>query len=592
MSSIALYQKYRSQSFDELVGQEYVVRAIRNAVKENKVGHAYLFCGPRGTGKTSMARLLARAVNCSNPDHAPCNECENCRAAIEGTHPDIIEINAANETHVEDIRDLIDRARLSPMMGRHKIYIIDEVHQLSSSAASALLKTLEEPPEHVIFILATTDPQKLLKTIISRCQRFDFSKVDTPKIQAHLLNIAEQEGFELSPEAAAKIAELADGGMRDSLSILEQARAYGNGQITEEVIDSIFGLASQSEQIALLEGILAGNLGDVLTRIKECEMHGTDLRRLTEDLVQDLKDGIIWQYTHDKEYLHALKEEHAESLGKIPVSQLLAMIDVLMKAQERYRSARSVTSVFEIACLELMNPGQTEPAVQAAPIRTAPVRTVTPAPAVTAPKPAEPAAMPVKHEAPASEAAPAAPAPEPANTPEPVTESKPEPKTEPEPIKELRVDEILGLLVQCNKSEKASAEAGISGLMVPGKINRYTASLRQVDLRAAGKDVLLFSGPEAAVHLLSEPEFAKELYRCLTENGIDRMPFVISDAAYKNAVDEFRVRSKAGTLPEAMKITRYDLRDTKQEEEVFNSEQAVIGLFGSENVEIIDEGDR
>lgn len=562
MSSIALYQKYRSQSFDELVGQEYVVRAIRNAVAENKVGHAYLFCGPRGTGKTSMARLLARAVNCSNPDHAPCNECENCRAAIEGTHPDIIEINAANETHVEDIRDLIDRARLSPMMGKHKIYIIDEVHQLSSSAASALLKTLEEPPEHVIFILATTDPQKLLKTIISRCQRFDFSKVDTPKIQAHLLSIAEQEGFELSPEAAAKIAELADGGMRDSLSILEQARAYGNGQITEEVIDSIFGLASQSEQIALLEGILAGNLGEVLTRIKECEAHGTDLRRLTEDLIQDLKDGIIWQYTHDAAYLHALKEDHAESFGNIPVSQLLAMIDVLMKAQERYRSARSVTAVFEIACLELMNPGQTEPAVQAAPVRTAPVRTVTPPPAAPAPKPAEPAAKPA------------------------------EPKPEPEPIKELSVDEILSLLVQCNKSEKVSAEAGISGLMVPGKINRYTASLRQVDLRAAGKDVLLFSGPEAAVHLLSDPAFAKELYRCLMENGIDRMPYVISDAAYKNAVDEFRVRSKAGTLPEAMKITRYDLRDTKQEEELFNSEQAVIGLFGSENVEIIDEGDK
>ena len=153
MSSIALYQKYRSQSFDELVGQEYVVRAVRNAVAENKVGHAYLFCGPRGTGKTSMARLLARAVNCEHPEKAPCNECDNCKAAIEGTHPDIIEINAANETHVEDIRDLIERARLSPMMGKHKIYIIDEVHQLSSSAASALLKTLEEPPEHVIFIL-------------------------------------------------------------------------------------------------------------------------------------------------------------------------------------------------------------------------------------------------------------------------------------------------------------------------------------------------------------------------------------------------------------------------------------------------------
>ncbi|MBR3347465.1 MAG: DNA polymerase III subunit gamma/tau, partial [Solobacterium sp.] len=285
MSSIALYQKYRSQSFDELVGQEYVVRAIRNAVKENKVGHAYLFCGPRGTGKTSMARLLARAVNCSHPESAPCNECDNCKAAIEGSHPDIIEINAANETHVEDIRDLIDRARLSPMMGKHKIYIIDEVHQLSSSAASALLKTLEEPPEHVIFILATTDPQKLLKTIISRCQRFDFSKVDAAKIQNHLLGIAEKEGFTLEPEAALKIAELADGGMRDSLSILEQARAYGAGEITESTIDSIFGLASSGEKIALLEDIFNGNLEGVLQRVESCETHGVDIRRLTEDLI-------------------------------------------------------------------------------------------------------------------------------------------------------------------------------------------------------------------------------------------------------------------------------------------------------------------
>ena len=584
MSSIALYQKYRSQSFDELVGQEYVVRAIRNAVKENKVGHAYLFCGPRGTGKTSMARLLARAVNCSNPEKAPCNECENCKAAIEGTHPDIIEINAANETHVEDIRDLIDRARLSPMMGKHKIYIIDEVHQLSSSAASALLKTLEEPPEHVIFILATTDPQKLLKTIISRCQRFDFSKVDTPKIQAHLLSIAQQEGFSLEPEAAAKIAELADGGMRDSLSILEQARAYGNGQITEQVIDSIFGLASQGEQIALLEGIFAGNLADVLTRIKDCEAHGTDLMRLTDDLISDLKDSIIWQYTHDAAYLHSLKQEHASAFAQRPVSQLLSMIDVLMKAQERYRNARSVTSVFEVACLEMMNPAAAAPApaVVSAPRAVTPA--VYPAPVSVIPAVAAPAA-PVQK----SEPAPAEPA-----TSEPAV--KEEAPAVAEPVKELpktlSVEEVLSILVQCTKALKAEAETALMKLMDPSKINRYSASLRQAELRAAGKDVLLFSAPEAAVHLMSEPEFAKELYRCLADSGLDRMPYVIPEADYRAAVDEYRVRAKAGTLPPAMKIVRYDLSVTKEDEQRFDTEQAVMNLFGSENVEIIDEGDR
>ena len=192
MSKLALYQKYRSSSFDEVVGQEVTVRTIQNAIKTNQVGHAYLFCGPRGTGKTTMARLLAKAVNCENPESAPCEQCANCKAAIEGTHPDIIEINAANETHVEDIRDLIERSKLAPMMGKHKVYIIDEVHQLSSAASSALLKTLEEPPENVIFILATTDPQKLLPTIISRCQQFNFFKIRTDQIQNHLLNIAEK----------------------------------------------------------------------------------------------------------------------------------------------------------------------------------------------------------------------------------------------------------------------------------------------------------------------------------------------------------------------------------------------------------------
>ena len=560
MSSIALYQKYRSQSFDELVGQEYVVRAIRNAVKENKVGHAYLFCGPRGTGKTSMARLLARAVNCSHPESAPCNECDNCRAAIEGSHPDIIEINAANETHVEDIRDLIDRARLSPMMGKHKIYIIDEVHQLSSSAASALLKTLEEPPEHVIFILATTDPQKLLKTIISRCQRFDFSKVDAQKIQTHLLGIAEKEHFTLEPEAALKIAELADGGMRDSLSILEQARAYGAGEITEATIDSIFGLASSGEKIALLEDIFNGNLEGVLQRVESCETHGVDIRRLTEDLITALKDGLIYQYTNKEGLLHSLSREHAETVSQRSASELLAMIEVLMKAQERYRSAQSASSVFEIACLELIAGGGEAPQ----PVRPA--------------KKARPAAAPAEPAVDSEAAIPTEP-------------QEPEVKQpEPEMPQELSVEDVLSLLVQCSKSEKHMAEEGLRAIEAGPMMDRYTASLRQLELKAAGRDVLLFTASEAVVHMVSEEAFNRQLYKTLKERAVDRMPFVISKKRYDEAVSAFRLCSKDHTLPQPKAIERWqeeELKDNQAEQ----TEESVMNLFGKENVEVIDEGD-
>ncbi|MBQ9327575.1 MAG: DNA polymerase III subunit gamma/tau [Solobacterium sp.] len=563
MSNTALYQKYRSQSFDELVGQEYVVRAVRNAVKENKVGHAYLFCGPRGTGKTSMARLLARAVNCEHPDRAPCNECANCKAAMEGTHPDIIEINAANETHVEDIRDLIDRARLSPMMGQNKIYIVDEVHQLSSSAASALLKTLEEPPEHVIFILATTDPQKLLKTIISRCQRFDFSKVEIDKIQAHLLNIAVQEGFLLESEAARKIAELADGGMRDSLSILEQARAYGNGEITEEVIDSIFGLASTEEQLNLLKGIMEGNLSAVLAQIRNCEEHGTDLRRLTEDLITALKDGIIYQYTRETGSLHVLREEQAMMLQSVPVSRMLAMIDVFMKAEDRYRTAVSVTSVFEIACLELMN------------LSTTKVQESIPAPPLAAP-----AAVPVKepeHSVPIS--APSTPEP-----PKTATVSEPE-------TKELSNEDVLELLVQCDKVEKANAEQVLNRLLSTPGMNRFNALLRQMKLCAAGKDVLLLSGSAAAAHMAEEAEFKEKFYEYLKEGGLDRVPFAVTTSRYGEAVEEFRNRARANTLPAPRKIVRFQDLEPSKEDQLKQQEDAVFELFGKDNVEVIDEGE-
>ena len=581
MSSIALYQKYRSQSFDELVGQEYVVRAVRNAVAENKVGHAYLFCGPRGTGKTSMARLLARAVNCEHPEKAPCNECDNCKAAIEGTHPDIIEINAANETHVEDIRDLIERARLSPMMGKHKIYIIDEVHQLSSSAASALLKTLEEPPEHVIFILATTDPQKLLKTIISRCQRFDFSKVDAPKIQAHLLSIAEQEGFTLEAEAALKIAELADGGMRDSLSILEQARAYGAGTITEETIDSIFGLASSGEKIALLEDIFTGNLEGVLKRTESCEKHGVDIRRLCEDLITALKDGLIYQYTRNGTLLRALSEEHAQTIAAQPASVLLEDIEVLMKAQERFRNAQSVSSVFEIACLELITKSaQGESEVLSA--KPAPKNR--PEPAKRKPEKPETKELALETAEPVDE-----PRPVQLDAVEEAPVKQKEKPDEPE-WTELEEEDVLRLLVQCDKASKADAEVVLQRLEASPAMDRYSASLRQMSLKAAGKDVLLFTAGDAVMHMAMEEAFNRQLYETLKAEGVDAMPYVIGTKRYDDAVAQFRIRLKEKSLPEKLAVKRW----TKPQEEApreDHTEQSVMDLFGEDIVEVIDGGE-
>jgi len=301
-----------------------------------------------------MARLLAKSVNCTNPEQAPCGVCENCRAAINGTHPDIVEINAANETHVEDIRDLIERSRLAPMMGRHKIYIVDEVHQLSSAASSALLKTLEEPPENVIFILATTDPQKLLPTIISRCQRFDFSKVKKNQITNHLLSIAEKEGIGMEPAAAEMIAVLADGGMRDALSMMDQCASYTGDQITLDAIDQIYGLATTREKIDLIKNIMTSNLEAMLAQISAYEERGIDLQRFTDGMIDILKDTVIWQNTHKSELMKVLTLEEAEEITETADSQsCMHVAESMLLAKERFKTATSAVSAFEVICLSL-----------------------------------------------------------------------------------------------------------------------------------------------------------------------------------------------------------------------------------------------
>ncbi|MBO6280137.1 MAG: DNA polymerase III subunit gamma/tau [Bacilli bacterium] len=354
MAYKALYRTYRPQTFEEVAGQEHIVRTLKNALATGKIAHAYLFAGPRGTGKTTMAKLFAKALNCEHGIGCQCNECKNCVAITEGNHPDVLELDAASNNGVDEIRDLIDKVKYGTILGKYKVYIIDEVHMLSTGAFNALLKTLEEPPEHVIFILATTEPHKILPTILSRCQRYDFTKVSERDIKERIKAILLNEGVEYNEEAVELVVNLADGGMRDALSILEKVLAFSGNSLNVNDILEIFALESKEEKIQLINSIINHDMNDVLARLNNYITKGTDIKRLTEDLLLIFKDIVVFNSASNELYLEILSESEALELTRnIPTETALKMIDILMNTVKDYKNVTSINPVFEISLIKM-----------------------------------------------------------------------------------------------------------------------------------------------------------------------------------------------------------------------------------------------
>ena len=364
MAYKTLYRVYRPQRFEDVAGQEHIITTLKHAVEENKIAHAYLFCGPRGTGKTTIAKLLAKAINCTG-QMKPCDECENCKDIALGTHPDVIEIDAASNNGVDEVRNLIEKGKYAPTKGRYKVYIIDEVHMMSTGAFNALLKTLEEPPAHVVFILATTEPHKILPTIISRCQRFDFTKLTLKDIVNRMKTVISQEHYQCDDEALEMIAKLADGGMRDALSILEQCLAYNDKHLTIQDVNHIYGIVSLENKIDFIKVLLTKDIKKSLTILDEMKMNGTDIKRLTLDLVDILKDIVIYRNTQDVSILFVLSQYYLDLIVPyISCEEAFSFIDILMDASEKYAKVINPSIYFELAILKMCNQVKEERVIQ------------------------------------------------------------------------------------------------------------------------------------------------------------------------------------------------------------------------------------
>ena len=378
----ALYRKWRPRTFSDVIGQSHITETLQKQVAEGRTSHAYLFTGTRGTGKTTCAKILAKAVNCLDLQNGePCNQCASCKAINEESFLDVLEIDAASNRGIDEIRDLRDKVRFAPSQGKRKVYIIDEVHMLTNEAFNALLKTLEEPPAHVLFILATTEPQKIPLTILSRCQRFDFRKINTAEIGNHLADIVQEEGVSISEDALNAIARKAAGGMRDAISVLDQCIAFAGDRIELEHVEMVLGTVSEEATASLVDTVIQKDYSRMFLSLNDFIQQGKDIKQILRDCIQYCRQLLLLKVAPKEQ----LVELSPDSIGKareqasaLPVEFLGRMINRLTAAEKDLRYSNQPQILLEAAFVDLMIQGL-EPAV------SQPVQTAAGKPAKTSP---------------------------------------------------------------------------------------------------------------------------------------------------------------------------------------------------------------
>ena len=353
MAYMALYRAYRPQKFSEVVGQRHIVRTLQNAIKLNKVAHAYLFCGPRGTGKTTMAKIMAKALNCEKGMvEEPCCECQNCIGIMKGQISDVIEMDAASNNGIDEIRDIREKVKLMPAYGRYKVYIIDEVHMLSTQAFNALLKTLEEPPSYCVFILCTTDPQKIPMTILSRCQRFDFQGISPEDVKFNLSRVAKSENIKVSDDALDLISEACEGGMRDALSLLDQSISFSSDDVVDlDDVTLVSGSVNKDAVIKLIENAYNNNQEEILKITNEIISEGKEIEKITTDIISFLRDLLMYKSKFGSKAIYNNKK--FQELSDIPNEYIYSWLQELNNVQNNIKFTNQKRAYLELGLLKM-----------------------------------------------------------------------------------------------------------------------------------------------------------------------------------------------------------------------------------------------